>query len=857
VLGPDDPWALSAAARFYRQRSESFKNLGKAREAKQYGQQARTLFEKLVAVRPDYAAELAGFLVHDAGDWTVLKPTVLASAGGATFTKLPDGSILAGGNNPDQEIYTIRTPAPKTPITAVRLEVLPDPGLPKGGTGRGPLGLFVLRNFRVSRAPGAEPDKLVPVPLARATASFQADKWVIGNALDANSQTGWAIYPRVQERQTAIFEAKMPLESPGAGTLLITMDFTNTRQESFAKGLAIGRFRLSVTTQKQPLRWQAILDQPAVSGWTKLAAAYYQRGEWSAALKAVEKATAAPAGGDGYAHFMRARVHGQLGRHDLARKWLDKATAWMDRNPSDDSLRQLAVEALTTMLRKTPNDVGLLVRRAHVRVRLGQRQQAGADYKKGSTLEPRNAKWPLRLAKSQSEAITFWSFDFGADGWQAANGCRFTNTANGLRVENTGDDPKMRIAVSGSAGWKELTLRARLKEAIVARLFWTTTTGGKETKIRSKWFALAASGKSWKDHRVYFWTGAPLVGLRLDPGTKGNQLEIDSMILKSVDGDRRKDDLLAQATKAVELKPEEALVRLARGDLHARFGRQKAAAADFAEALGLDPAVTLSGHRQFALGYEADGYPALAVVHLDRVIEAEKGKRGEASLVSWRGRLCAEAAQWKRAAADFSRAFEREPPRDANVWFEYAYLRLQVGDAEGYRKLCEKMFKQFGSGRAVDDIALLAHTCVLAPDALGDAARVQQLAEKRLALTPATSVHHPWSLHVLGLACYRAGEHRKAVEWLNKGLKEDPFWEGRVQNWLVLAMAEQRLGHAEEARKWLARAEQWINEKTRNQAGSGTRFAPTGWHWRDWAGIQRLRREAEALVKGKAAGPKK
>src|SRR5262249_36530565 len=159
-------------------------------------------------------------------------------------------------------------------------------------------------------------------------------------------------------------------------------------------------------------------------------------------------------------------------------------------------------------------------------------------------------------------------------------------------------------------------------------------------------FALAASGTSWKDHRVYFWTGAPLVGLRLDPGGKGNPLEIDSMILRSVDGDKRKDDFLAQATKAVDLKPEEALVPLARGDLHARFGQQKAAAADLAEALGLDPAATLAGHRLFAQGYEADQYPALAVVHLDRVIEAEKGKPGEAALVSWRGRLCADAAQW-------------------------------------------------------------------------------------------------------------------------------------------------------------------------------------------------------------------
>jgi tetratricopeptide (TPR) repeat protein len=98
----------------------------------------------------------------------------------------------------------------------------------------------------------------------------------------------------------------------------------------------------------------------------------------------------------------------------------------------------------------------------------------------------------------------------------------------------------------------------------------------------------------------------------------------------------------------------------------------------------------------------------------------------------------------------------------------------------------------------------------------------------------------------LGLAYYRAGRYQEAVDWLTKGLKESPDWDYQILNWLVLSMAQQRLGHGEEAREWLDKAEQAVAGKGREWP-AGAFFAPPGWQWRDWLGVQMLRREAKRL----------
>jgi serine/threonine protein kinase/Tfp pilus assembly protein PilF len=216
------------------------------------------------------------------------------------------------------------------------------------------------------------------------------------------------------------------------------------------------------------------------------------------------------------------------------------------------------------------------------------------------------------------------------------------------------------------------------------------------------------------------------------------------------------------------------------------------------------------------------------------------------------GVLLVAKGDWNGACACYQKALELYP-NNPYTWFERACLSLQVGDSEGYRKVCRRMGERFGDSQQVEEVALLAHACVLAPGGASDAAAAIRLAERRLALTPPPSGHHAWSVHVVGLAYFRAGQNQKAVEWLKKGLEEDPAWQGRVFHWLVLAMALHRLGQADEARQWFAKAEQWISEKSRNLPGKGGRLAQppwlSEWPWRDWLMVKLFRREAEEVLK--------
>jgi hypothetical protein len=166
---------------------------------------------------------------------------------------------------------------------------------------------------------------------------------------------------------------------------------------------------------------------------------------------------------------------------------------------------------------------------------------------------------------------------------------------------------------------------------------------------------------------------------------------------------------------------------------------------------------------------------------------------------------------------------------------------LQTGDRDGYRKLCHRMLDAFGENSSTKDIPSLAHTCVAGPDSLGDRDLVIRLASKRLAILGP----EPWSFHVMAFAHYRAGNHQSAIEWLNKASREFPGWDFAMLNWLVLSMAQHKLGHAELARQSLAAARREIESQKRKNTEPEIRFAPPGLHWRDWLGIQLLLREAE------------
>jgi hypothetical protein len=166
---------------------------------------------------------------------------------GAKLTKKPDGSILVSGKNGYPETYTITLKTKLKGITAVRLEVLPDPSLPSQGPGRAPNGNLVLNEFKVTARRADEMDTAQPVGLHRAKATFSQDGWPVEAAIDNNPDTGWAILPQAGRANAALFETQSPVGFPEGTLLTVTM-----LQRFPGKDHNIGKFRLSLTTAKTP-----------------------------------------------------------------------------------------------------------------------------------------------------------------------------------------------------------------------------------------------------------------------------------------------------------------------------------------------------------------------------------------------------------------------------------------------------------------------------------------------------------------------------------------------------------------------------------------------------------------------------
>jgi hypothetical protein len=218
-------------------------------------------YDMLVAEHDKRAAEVAEYekqlptkqaewekKYKDAPVWTVLEPASTTATGGKTiFTKQPDGSLLVSGENPSPMVYTVTANTELSGITAIRLEVLPDPSLPAQGPGRAPNGNFVLNEFSVTASLQGDPVKAAPVALSKALADFSQEGWAVAGAIDNNPKTGWAVMPEFGRPHTAIFELAKPLAIPGGTTLTFTLD-----QRYPGKEHNIGRFRLSVTTSKPP-----------------------------------------------------------------------------------------------------------------------------------------------------------------------------------------------------------------------------------------------------------------------------------------------------------------------------------------------------------------------------------------------------------------------------------------------------------------------------------------------------------------------------------------------------------------------------------------------------------------------------
>jgi len=179
-----------------------------------------------------------------ASRWQIFAPTALASTGGASLRKLDDGSVIAEGTIPNQDVYEITASLPGGDIRALRVEAFVDPALPNTGPGLADNSNFVLTEVEAEVSPASSPDITEKLRFATANADFAQANFDVSRAIDGNPDTGWAVEgDKRHENRTAIFVADRPYGFADGTHVKVRLRFDSTKFNKHA----IGRFRISAT----------------------------------------------------------------------------------------------------------------------------------------------------------------------------------------------------------------------------------------------------------------------------------------------------------------------------------------------------------------------------------------------------------------------------------------------------------------------------------------------------------------------------------------------------------------------------------------------------------------------------------
>ena len=143
----------------------------------------------------------------------------------------------------------------------------------------------------------------------------------------------------------------------------------------------------------------------------------------------------------------------------------------------------------------------------------------------------------------------------------------------------------------------------------------------------------------------------------------------------------------------------------------------------------------------------------------------------------------------------------RSPPGRPRSTSGFAALLLRArGEEPAYREACRELLRSFDLAEVGPHTANdIAWTCALGTAAVDDYAPLVRLAETVAAIRP-----EPNRLNTLGALLYRAGRFADSVRQLERSVDVHGAG-GSVFDALFLAMAHRRLGHGEEARRWLRR----------------------------------------------------
>jgi WD40 repeat protein/tetratricopeptide (TPR) repeat protein len=265
------------------------------------------------------------------------------------------------------------------------------------------------------------------------------------------------------------------------------------------------------------------------------------------------------------------------------------------------------------------------------------------------------------------------------------------------------------------------------------------------------------------------------------------------------------------------------------GYAHQKKGERKTAIEDYLEALRADPTMMAATVNLAKLMIKEGQARQVDDLLRDMLAGKEKlardnpfnsnhrgdlawGYQNQALLFQLTGRL-PEAELACRHALDVLQKLATEDPKNRFRRVNLASCYEQLGsilreakkpsdEEKAYREalsLHERLVADFdNSAECYNGLAWILCTCPA--ERLRDTGKAVQCARRAVDLAP--SVGNYWN--TLGVADYRAGKWKEAVEELKKSIALTS--EGGVVDWLFLAMAHKQLGDHQEAQRWYGRA---------------------------------------------------
>ena len=144
------------------------------------------------------------------------------------------------------------------------------------------------------------------------------------------------------------------------------------------------------------------------------------------------------------------------------------------------------------------------------------------------------------------------------------------------------------------------------------------------------------------------------------------------------------------------------------------------------------------------------------------------------------------------------------------------------------------MLRQFGQSDDSGDIGQTAAACLLSPNGVGDPTVPLELAELAAAMRPES----PWVPYVLGMALFRVGRYKEAINHFRDSLEFGPPAYFRCEICFALAMAHHHSGETDKAKQWYDMA---VDRMTNDPAACERVL-------QDWLNGLIWRREAEELL---------